>query len=101
MNHVRIATYDITHGTSKDVVEVVLSPGGMLEIFRAQPGFRAYSVLEVDPVTVVSVSVWETHEEAELAVREAAEWVATHLDGRVHRTSNVVADAMFWEGVGA
>lgn len=101
MNHVRIATYDITHGTSKDVVEVVLSPGGMLEIFRAQPGFRAYSVLEVDPVTVVSVSVWETHEEAELAVREAAEWVATHLEHRVHRTSNVVADAMFWEGVGA
>lgn len=52
-------------------------------------------------MTVVSMSLWETHEEAELAVREAAEGVAPHLDGRVHRTSNVGADAVFWDGVGA
>ena len=101
MNHVRIATYDVMHGTSTDVVEVVHGPGGMIEIFRAQPGFRGYTILEVDPVTIISVSIWETHQEAEQAVREAAAWVATHLDGRVHRTSNVVGDAMFWEGLGA
>lgn len=38
MNHVRIATYVVTHGTSKAVAEIVPSPGGLLEIFRAQPG---------------------------------------------------------------
>ena len=101
MNHVRIATYDVTHGTARDVAAADLAPGGLVDIFRAQPGFRAFSVLEVDPVTIVSLSVWETHEEAELAVREAAVWVAANLEDRVHRTSNVVADAMFWEGVGA
>ena len=101
MNHVRIAFYDVLVGTSADVMTILQAPDGMIEIFRAQPGFRGYTVLEVDPVTMVSISMWETHEEAELAVREAAEWTATHLDGRTHRTSNHVGDALFWEGVGA
>jgi heme-degrading monooxygenase HmoA len=98
MNHVRIATYDVTHGTAKDVAEVAMGPGGTREIFMAQPGFQAFSLIEVDPVTIISITVWETHEEAEAATREAAVFVAEHLDGRLHRTSNLVGDAMFWEG---
>jgi len=99
MNHLRIATYDVTKGTATDICEAVLAPGGMRDIFAGQPGFQAYSVVEVDPVTIISISVWETHDEAEGAVRAAAEWVAQNLDGRIHRTSNQVGDAMFWEGV--
>jgi heme-degrading monooxygenase HmoA len=99
MNHVRIATYDVTHGTAKDVAEVAMGPGGTREIFMAQPGFQAFSLIEVDPVTIISITVWETHEEAEAATREAATFVAEHLDGRLHRTSNLVGDAMFWEGI--
>ena len=99
MNHLRIATYDVIKGTSKEVAEIVQGPDGMLEIFQAQPGFQAYSVIEVDPVTMVSISIWETHDEAEAAVSAAADWSATHLGGVVHRTDNQVGDAMFWEGV--
>lgn len=57
MNHVRIATYDVAHGASKAVAEIVPSPDALLEIFRAQPGLA--------------------------------------------RISNLVAVAMFWDGVGA
>jgi len=99
MNHLRIANYDVLHGTVTDVNNLVVAPGGMLEIFKAQPGFQAYSLIEVDPVSLISVSVWETHEEAEAAVSAAAVWVAQHLDGRIHRTSNAVGDSLFWEGV--
>ncbi len=99
MNHLRIANYDVLHGTVTDVNNLVVAPGGLLEIFKAQPGFQAYSVIEVDPVSLISVSVWETHEEAEAAVSAAAVWVAQHLDGRIHRTSNAVGDSLFWEGV--
>lgn len=99
MNHLRIANYDVLHGTAKDVNDLVLAPGGMLEIFKAQPGFQAYSIVEVDPVTLISISVWETHAEAEAAVSAAAVWVAANLDGRIHRTSNAVGDSLFWEGV--
>jgi heme-degrading monooxygenase HmoA len=99
VNHFRIATYDVVKGTSKEVAELALGPDGIIEIYRAMPGFQAYSLIEVDPVTVIGLTAWETHDEAEAATRAAAEWVATHLDDRVHRTSNLVGDAMFWEGI--
>jgi len=99
MNHLRIATYDVLHGTVADVKNLVVAPGGMLDIFKAQPGFQASSLIEVDPVTLIAVSVWETHTEAEAAVTAAAVWVSQHLDGRIHRTSNYVGEALFWEGV--
>ena len=98
MNHLRIATYDVTKGTSKEIAEAVLMPGGMRDIFKSQAGFQAYSLLEVDAVTVISISSWETHQEAEDAVNAAAVWVSTHLQERLHRTSNSVGDTMFWEG---
>ena len=101
MNHVRIAAYDVLTGTSADIVTALRAPDGMIEIFRQQPGFLSYTVLEVDPITMMSLSVWETHDEAELAVRAAAEWTATHLGSQVHRTANYVGDALFWEGLGA
>ena len=101
MNHVRVATYDVRQGLAAQVAELVQSPGGMVEEFRAQPGFRAYSMLEIDPVTYISLSIWETHEEAENAVGAAATWAATHLGSRIHRTENLVGDALFWDGAAA
>ena len=96
MNHVRIAVYDVTKGTTKEVTELVSAPGGLSDIFKMQPGFQAYSTIEVDPVTLISLSFWETHEEAERAVSEAAVWTAAHTEDRVHRTSNYVGDSLFW-----
>lgn len=96
MDHVRIAVYDVTRGTAKEVAELVSAPGGLSDIFKAQPGFQAYSIIEVDPVTLISLSSWETHEEAEHAVSEAAVWTASNTEDRVHRTSNYVGDARFW-----
>jgi heme-degrading monooxygenase HmoA len=99
VNHFRIASYDIVKGTSKEVAELALGPGGINEIYRSMPGFQAYSLIEVDPVTIIGLTAWETHDEAEAATRAAAEWVATHLDGRIHRTNNFVGDSLLWEGV--
>lgn len=96
MNHFRIAVYDVTKGTAKEVAEIVSAPGGLSDIFKVQPGFQAYSIIEVDPVTLMSLSSWETHEEAEHAVAAAAEWTAAHTGDRVHRTSNYVGDSLFW-----
>ncbi len=98
MNHLRIAKYDVLKGTSKEVAEVATGPGGILDIYRSMPGFQAYSLLEIDAITVMGITAWETHEEAEAATRAAAEWVATHLEGRIHRTSNEIGDPLFWEG---
>ena len=41
MNHLRVATYDVTSGTPGEIAEIVQQPGGMLEIFQTMPGFKA------------------------------------------------------------
>jgi heme-degrading monooxygenase HmoA len=94
MNHIRIATYDVTKGTAPEIADT--AKGGLLPIFQDAAGFQAYAVIEVDPKKVVSLSVWKSHQEAEDAVKLAADWVASELADRVKLTSNTVGDALFW-----
>jgi heme-degrading monooxygenase HmoA len=96
VDHVRIAVYDVIRGTAEEAIEITHAPGGMADIFKAQPGFQAYSIIEVDPVTTVSLSFWATHEEADHAVAEAADWVQSNLADRLRRNSNYVGDTRFW-----
>jgi heme-degrading monooxygenase HmoA len=96
MHHFRIATYEAIDGTPAELAE--LAKGGMLPIFKQQPGFQAYSLIEVDEKTVVSLSVWETHQEAEDAVATAADWVKDNLADRIKLKSNTIGDALFWDG---
>jgi uncharacterized protein YcbX len=73
----------------------------MLPIFKSQPGFEAYSVIEVDAKTIVSLSVWESHQEAEAAAKAAADWVAENLADKVSLKANTIGDALFWDGATA
>ncbi len=96
MQHFRIATYDMTKGTPAETAD--LAKAGMLPIFEKQPGFEAYSLIEVDPKTLVSLTVWESHQEAEAAAKLASAWVADNLADRVSLKANTVGDALFWAG---
>jgi heme-degrading monooxygenase HmoA len=98
MHHFRIASYEILDGTPASIADAVSTADGLREIFKKQPGFEAYSVIEVDPKTVVSLSTWESHSEAEDAVSTAANWVADNLADRVKLNTNLVGDALFFEG---
>ena len=73
--HGRIARYRISgdpHELARKAEE------GMLPIFKAQPGFRAY-ILAVSGDTLTSMSAWETIEEAEAASPAAANWIADNI----------------------
>jgi hypothetical protein len=52
---------------------------GLLPIFEAQPGFRAYSVIASDG-EIMSFSAWDTTEQAEAANAAAASWVAENMN---------------------
>ena len=80
--HVRVAFYRVRSGTSDAVALAVEAPGGLLEIFRASPGFRSYELIEA-PAGLFSVSHWETSRQADDATRAAARWVAEHIDDLV------------------
>ena len=93
MQHVRVATYKVTSGTPEEVAK--LAEGGMLASFKKHDGFIGYSVAKVDANHVLSVSVWESHQDAEEAVALAADWVRDNIAERISLEWNGVADVLF------
>jgi heme-degrading monooxygenase HmoA len=77
--HARVAFYRVQAGTFAEVVQTVEAPGGLLEIFRGRAGFQSYELIAT-PVGLVSVSHWDSSDQAEDATRAAAAWVAEHID---------------------
>jgi heme-degrading monooxygenase HmoA len=77
--HARVAFYRLRSGTFEQVVDTVEAPGGLLEIFRGRPGFQSYELIETG-AGLVSVSHWESAEQADAATHAAAEWVGDNID---------------------
>ena len=76
--HGRMARYTY----SGDVQELARSAEeGMLPIFQALPGFKAYSLLAADD-ELISFRAWESAEDAEAANKVAASWVAENMSDK-------------------
>ena len=99
MRHVRVATYAITKGNFQQVADSAKE--GMLPKFREQPGFIRYGVADVGDSTCLSISLLETHEQAEAAVPVASSWVKENMSDRIELRSNFVGDLAFFQGVPA
>ena len=97
MEHIRAATYTITRGTFPEVAD--MARAGMLATFKEQPGFIRYGIADVGDRSCLSISLWETHDQAEAAAPMAADWVRENLADRVELRSNQVGDFAFFEGV--
>lgn len=96
MSQVRIGVYAVTSGTAKEVGDKARE--GMLNVFRAQPGFKAYGLAETQEGKVISVSLWDSGKQAEQANELAASWVSENIADRVRLESTQVGDFMFYEG---
>ena len=88
-----LANYKITEGTFSEVVDA--AKGGMLKTFNEQPGFISYEFADTGEGTCVSISLWETHAQAEASVPVVASWVREHLGDRIELRSSQVGDAFF------
>ena len=88
--HGRFARYGVTG----DVAEIARrAEEGMLPIFQAQPGFKAYSLLESEG-EVLSFSAWESAESAEAANMAAADWVASNLADRIQLKETKIGEIL-------
>jgi hypothetical protein len=96
MQAVRIANYKIIKGTFPELAEE--AKDGMLTTFRTKPGFIRYGLADLGDDTCVSISLWESHEEAEAATPVATAWVREHLGDRVELRSDQAGDVAFFEG---
>jgi hypothetical protein len=74
--HGRIARYAFT-GDAHELAQ--RAEDGLLPIFEAQPGFKAYSVIVSDG-EITSFSAWDSAEQAEAANAAAAGWVAENMN---------------------
>jgi hypothetical protein len=97
MQALRIANYKVIKGTFPELADE--AKGGMLRTFQAQPGFLRYGLADTGEGTCMSISLWETHDQAEAATPVAATWVREHLADRVELRSTGVGDLAFFEGV--
>jgi hypothetical protein len=86
MQHVRIATYKQTAGTFEDLCRLIQGPGGMADVFRASPGFVAYTFADLGDGTNCSISIWTSDEAADAATAAARTWVAANIAGLGHLT---------------
>ena len=73
--HGRMARYAFS-GDAQELAQ--RAEEGLLPIFQAQPGFKAYSVIASDG-EIMSFSAWDSAEQAEAANVAAAGWVAENM----------------------
>ena len=99
MQHLRIATYEITKGSFQEVADSAKT--GMLRKFQDQPGFVRYGVADMGDKKCVSISLWETRDKAMAATPVAASWVKENLSDRIALRSDYVGDLAFFQGVPA
>ena len=97
--HLRIATYNINNGSFREIAD--LAQQGMLKTFKDQPGFIRYGVADIGDKSCMSITLWETHEQAEASVPTAATWVKENLGDKVELRSSYVGDLAFYEGARA
>ncbi len=93
MAHVRVAVYKFKPGTMDEVIRRAQS--GMLPTFRQQPGFVAYEVIQTGDDEGVSISTWESAEQAQAAIQTAAGWVQENLAEFVVSVDNHVGEVRF------
>jgi len=99
MQHLRIATYEISKGTFQEVADSAKT--GMLRKFQEQPGFIRYGLADLGDRKCLSISLWETRDQAKAATPVAATWVKDNLADRVELKTNYVGDLAFFQGVPA
>ena len=99
MEHVRIATYEIKDGTFQELADIARK--GMLRTFQDQPGFIRYGLADLGDRKCVSLSLWETHKEADASVPVVERWVREHIASRVDLRTTQIGDLAFFEGTPA
>jgi heme-degrading monooxygenase HmoA len=67
-------------GDAEEVVEKARA--GMLPIFKRQAGFLAYGVM-VEGDRIVSMSAWNSENDAKAADEAARQWVSENMDSKV------------------
>ncbi|MGZ5212954.1 MAG: hypothetical protein ACXWXM_04290 [Actinomycetota bacterium] len=97
MEYVRIAKYTINKGTFKEIADVAKM--GLLPKFQEQTGFIRYGLADMGEQSCLSISLWNTREDAVASETVSSTWVRENLGDKVVLKSSHVGTLAFFEGV--
>lgn len=87
--HARIGFYTARPGDLDHVIERARDE--VIPMLELEPGFRRYTIVRTGPDTLVSITGWDTHEEAQMAARRLSAWVAEVMGQTLESVKNHVA----------
>ncbi len=101
MQYARIAVYQVKPGTVTVDEAISRDQAGMLPIYRNQPGFIGYGMVKTGEDSVISISFWQSLQQAEDAVQVAASWAKDNLAGSTESVQNYVGELSFFSSTGS
>ena len=90
LNHARVGVYTLT-GNASEVTQQVTD--GILPLFKRQPGFVDYSIVSANG-KMISISTWESLEQANTGTVQAAKFVEEKLGAQVTLDTNYIGDVV-------
>jgi hypothetical protein len=97
MQYTRISTYDLTKGTFAELTGIVEQ--GLLPTFAKEPGFVNYGLVDAGDHKVVSISIWETREQAHKSAAMATTWVKANVAERVRPLTTLIGNLALFHGM--
>ena len=97
MQYARIGVYKAKPGSALTADEAARrSQNGMLPIFRNQPGFAGYGIVKAGQDSVISISFWQSRQQADAAVQLAASWAKDNVAEMSESVQNYVGELSFF-----
>jgi heme-degrading monooxygenase HmoA len=72
-----IRKYKVKHGSTEELARRVQE--SFVPIVRQMPGFRAYYLLDGGPDVLITISMFDTMDEALESNAKSADWVRNHV----------------------
>lgn len=90
--HARIGFYTAKPGDLDGVLERARDE--VIPMLESEFGFRRYTTVRTGPDMLVSITGWDTHEQAETAARRLSAWVAEVMGPTLTSVENHVAEVI-------
>lgn len=88
--HARIGFYTARPGDLDLVLERARDE--VIPMLELEAGFRRYTVVRTSPDRLVSITGWDTHDEAQMAARRLSAWVAEVIGETLVSVENHIAE---------
>ena len=91
--HARIGFYTARPGDLDLVIERARDE--VIPMLELESGFRRYTIVRTGPDRLVSLTGWDTHDEAQMAARRLSAWVAEVMGETLVSVENHIAEVTY------